>query len=63
MFKSLVKDGLSSEDIFLAVHVLKSDFPKRDVHQLIKDISTYGSIAAAKWKQQRQNAVETGVVL
>ena len=62
-FKRLKRDGLSSEDIFLVVHVLKNDFPKRDVHQLITDISTYGSIAAAKWKQQRQNEAETGVML
>jgi hypothetical protein len=58
-FNSLVKDGLSAEDIFMAVHVLKNDFPKRVVHQLIQDIRTYGSIAAARWKLQRGYEAET----
>jgi Bacterial regulatory proteins, luxR family. len=59
IYNSLVKDGLSAEDIFMAVHVLKNDFPKRDVHQLIQDIRTYGSIAAARWKLQRGYEAET----
>jgi transcriptional regulator with XRE-family HTH domain len=58
-FNGLVKDGLSSEDIFMAVHVIKNDFPKRDIHQLIEDIRTYGSVAAARWKLQRGYEAET----
>jgi antirestriction protein len=59
VFNSLVKDGLSNEDIFMAVHVLKNDFRKMDREQLLQDIRTYGSIAAARWKLQRVYEAET----
>ena len=59
IFNSLVKDGLSNEDIFMAVHVLKNDFRKMDREQLLQDIRTYGSIAAARWKLQRGYEAET----
>ncbi|MGI8719746.1 MAG: hypothetical protein ACR2KF_04425 [Nitrososphaeraceae archaeon] len=55
MFNTLVKDGLRMDDIFDVVHVLKNDFPQRDIQQLIEDIRTYGSIAAATWKLQRHD--------
>ena len=61
IINSLVKDGLSNEDIFMAVHVLKNDFQKGDIHQLIQDIHTYGSIAAARWKLQREYEAETNL--
>ena len=59
IFNSLVKDGLSNEDIFMAAHVLKNDFRKMDREQLLQDIRTYGSIAAARWKLQRGYEAET----
>jgi hypothetical protein len=59
IYNGLVKDGLTDEDIFMAVHVLKNDFPKRDREQLLQDIRTYGSIAAARWKIQRGYEAET----
>src|SRR5437867_406871 len=59
IFNSLVKDGLSNEDIFMAVHILKNDFRKMDREQLLQDIRTYGSIAAARWKLQRGYEAET----
>lgn len=63
MFKRLKRDGLSSENIFMAVHVLKNDFTKKDIAQLMQDIRTYGSIAAARWKLQRQYEAEPGTML
>lgn len=63
MFKSLLKDGIGSEDILMAIHVLKNDFTKKDIDQLIKEIGTYGSIAAARSKLQRQYEAETGTML
>jgi hypothetical protein len=59
IFNSLVKDGLSGDDIFMAVHVLKNDFLKMDREQLLQDIRMYGSIAAARWKLQRGYEAET----
>jgi hypothetical protein len=59
IFNSLVKDGLSGDDIFMAVHVLKNDFLKMDREQLLQDIRRYGSIAAARWKLQRGYEAET----
>jgi len=63
MFERLVKDGLTSEAIFRAVHILENDFTKSDINQILADISTYGSIAAAKRKLQRQYEAETGTIL
>lgn len=62
IIKSLLRDGICSEDIFMAVHVLKNDFTKKDIDQLIQDIRTYGSIAAARSKLQRQYEAETGTM-
>jgi len=63
MFKRLKRDGLSGENVFMAVHVLKNDFTKKDIDQLMQDIRIYGSIAAARSKLQRQYEAETGTML
>lgn len=47
----------------MVVHVLKNDYPKKDIDQLIQDIRTYGGIAAARWKLQRQYEAETELIL
>jgi hypothetical protein len=54
IFTRLIKDGLKVEDIFMVVHVLKNDFPRSEIKQLIEDIRTYGNITAAKWKSVRE---------
>ena len=54
MFRRLVRDGLTSEVIFRAVHVLENDFTKSDIDQIIEDMRTYGNVAAARRKLQRQ---------
>jgi len=59
VFTRLIKDGLKAEDIFMAVNVLKNDFPQNGIEQLIDDIRTYGNIAAAKWKSKREYEVES----
>jgi DNA-binding Lrp family transcriptional regulator len=63
IFSSLVKDGLSAEDIFMAAHILKNDFLKMDREQLLQDIRTYGSIAAARRKLQRGYEAETESII
>lgn len=63
LFKRLVRDGLTGEVIFRAVHVLENDFTKNDIEQLIQDIRTYGSIVAARSKLQRKYEAETGTML
>ena len=47
IFNRLVKDGLKEEDILMAAHVLKNDFPQNEIKQLIEDIRTYGNVATA----------------
>lgn len=59
IFTRLIKDGLKAEDIFMAVNVLKNDFPQSGIKQLIEDIRTYGNIAAAKWKSEREYEAES----
>lgn len=59
IFTRLIKDGLKDEDIFMAVNVLKNDFPQSGTKQLIEDIRTYGNIAAAKWKSKREYEAES----
>jgi len=59
IFTRLIKDGLKAEDIFMAVNVLKNDFPQNRIEQLIDDIRTYGNITAAKWKSKREYEVES----
>jgi hypothetical protein len=58
MFRRLVRDGLTSEVIFRAVHVLENDFTKSDIDQIIEDMRTYGNVAAARRKLQRQYETE-----
>jgi len=62
-FNSLIKDGLSAEDIFTVVHVLKNDFPDMDVPQIIKEIKTLGSIQAVRLKRQRILETTSGWML
>ena len=50
---------LKDEDIFMAVNVLKNDFPQNGIEQLIEDIRTYGNISAAKWKSKREYEEES----
>jgi hypothetical protein len=59
IFTRLIKDGLKDEDIFMAVNVLKNDFPQSGIEQLIEDIRTYGNISAAKWKSKREYEAES----
>ncbi|MDW0118988.1 MAG: hypothetical protein QOK64_00515, partial [Nitrososphaeraceae archaeon] len=59
IFTRLIKDGLKAEDIFMAVNVLKNDFPQSEIKQLIEDIRTYGNISAAKWKSEREYEEES----
>jgi len=58
-FTRLIKDGLKDEDIFMAVNVLKNDFPQSGIEQLLEDIRTYGNISAAKWKLKREYEAES----
>ena len=58
-FTRLIKDGLKDEDIFMAVNVLKNDFPQSGIEQLLEDIRTYGNITAAKWKLKREYEAES----
>lgn len=59
IFTRLIKDGLKAEDIFMAVNVLKNDFPQSGIEQLIDDIRTYGNITAAKRRSKREYEVES----
>ena len=63
IFTRLIKDGLKAEDIFMAVNVLKNDFPQNGIEQLIDDIRTYGNITAAKWRSKRKYEVESEFTL
>ena len=63
IFTRLIKDGLKAEDIFMAVNVLKNDFPQNGIEQLIDDIRTYGNITAAKWRLKREYEVESEFTL
>lgn len=63
IFTRLIKDGLKAEDIFMAVNVLKNDFPQNGIEQLIEDIRTYGNITAAKWRSKREYEVESEFTL
>lgn len=63
IFTRLIKDGLKVEDIFMAVNVLKNDFPQNGIEQLIEDIRTYGNITAAKWRSKREYEVESDFTL
>jgi uncharacterized protein (DUF1697 family) len=60
IFTRLIKDGLKDEDIFMAVNILKNDYPQSGIEQLIEDIRTYGNISAAKWKLKREYEEESG---
>jgi restriction endonuclease S subunit len=59
IFTRLIKDGLKAEDIFMAVNILKNDYPQSGIEQLIEDIRTYGNITAAKWKSKREYEAES----
>jgi len=59
IFTRLLKAGLKVEDIFMVVNVLKNDYPRSGIEQLIEDIHTYGNIAAAKWKSKREYESES----
>ena len=63
IFTRLIKDGLKAEDIFMAVNVLKNDFPQSGIEQLIEDIRTYGNITAAKWRSKREYEVKSEFTL
>jgi hypothetical protein len=59
IFTRLIKAGLKDEDIFMAVDILKNDFPQSGIKQLIEDIRKYGNIAAAVWKLKREYEAES----
>ena len=63
IFTRLIKDGLKAEDIFMAVNVLKNDFPQNGIEQLIEDIRTYGNITVAKLRSKREYEVESEFTL
>jgi hypothetical protein len=52
-FKKLVESGLKPEDIIIVSYVLKNNFTRETVSQLVEDIEKYGSIAAARAKLER----------
>jgi hypothetical protein len=54
VFSSLIQDGLKPEDIFNNSFILKNDFSNNTVSQLIEDIRTYGGLALAKFKLERE---------
>ena len=60
VFARLIKDGLKAEDIFNVAHILNNDFPQGEIKQLIEYIRTFGSIAAAKAKLEREYEHEFG---
>jgi hypothetical protein len=61
IFSSLIQTGLKREDIFNISLILKNDFSNNSVSQLIEDIRTYGSLALAKLKLEREynNEIES----
>lgn len=62
IIKRLVKDGLNEEHIFEVAHVLRNDFPQTEIKQIIEDIRTYGSIAAARLRLKRVYEGEAGLI-
>lgn len=60
--KGLIKDGLKEEAVFAVAHVLKNDFPKTEIPQLIVDIHAYGSLAAARSRLKRFYEGETDLL-
>jgi hypothetical protein len=54
VFSSLIEAGLKPEDIFNISFILKNDFSNNSVSKLIEDIRTYGSLASAKFKLERE---------
>lgn len=59
VFNRLIKDGLKAEDIFMVAHIVINDFRQDHIKQMIEDIRTYGSIAAALGKFKREYEGET----
>jgi hypothetical protein len=59
IFTRLIKAGLKDEDIFMAVDILKNDYPQSGIKQLKEDIRKYGNIAAAVWKLKRDYEAES----
>ena len=62
ILEALIKDGLRKEDIFTAVHLINQDFPKSNMSQIMEDLRTYGSLAAAAWKLERERDAENEVL-
>lgn len=56
----LVKDGLREEDLFAVANILKNDFPQNGIDELKKNLSDYGSIAAALFRMKRDYEARTG---
>jgi len=63
MFNHLVESGLKPEDIFKTSYILKNNFTPETISQLIEDIETYGSIAAARVKLERDHQNENAEAL
>jgi hypothetical protein len=58
IFTNLINAGLKQEDIFNITCILHKDFSEDTISELIKDISTYGSISAATWRLVRQHEAQ-----
>jgi len=63
IFNNLVESGLKPEDIFKTSYILKNNFTPENISQLIEDIETYGSIAAARVKLERDHLNENAEAL
>ncbi len=63
ILEGLIKDGLRKEDIFTAVHLINQDFPKNNMSQIMEHLRTYGSLAAATLKLEREHDAENEVLL
>jgi hypothetical protein len=61
ILNQLMKDGLQVKDIFMAINILKNDYSQGDIQQLMEDINTYGTIAAARRRLQMQDEIETSM--
>jgi hypothetical protein len=63
IFNNLVESGLKPEDVFKTSYILKNNFTPETFSQLAEDIETYGSIAAARVKLERNQLNENAETL
>jgi hypothetical protein len=62
-FEDLMRAGLRKEDIFTTVDLIKRDFPGNSISHIFKDLHTYGSLAAATWKMEREEDAKNAFLL